>query len=316
VANTLSREDMALVINGGKFGQRWAEICHAYGIKTDIIHVPWGEAVNPSEVERRIEENPSIKAILIQASETSTGVRHPVREIAQLIKDRDDIIIIVDAITALGVFDIPMDRWGLDVVVTGSQKALMLPPGLAFAALSDRAWRFVERSDLPKYYFDFKKELKNLKKNQNAYTPAVSLIIGLREALRMIKEKGLQNIFRRNKLLAEATRKAFLAMGLELYAPKSPSDAVTAVKLPEGVDGERLVLLLNKKYGITIAGGQGEAKGKIFRVAHMGYIEKFDQITAIAAIEMALRDMGYPIELGRGVKAAQEVLCHAEDIGQ
>lgn len=315
VSNTLSRGDVALVVNGGKFGERWAEICQAYGVETDVIHVPWGKAVEPAEIEERLHKNPSIKAILVQASETSTGVKHPVEKIAQLLKNRDETIIIVDAITALGVFDIPMDKWGLDVVVTGSQKALMLPPGLAFAALSDKAWRFAERSNLPKYYFDFKKELKNLKKNQNAYTPAVSLIIGLREALRMIKEEGLERVFQRNKLLAEATRKAFLAMGMELYAPKSPSDAVTAIKLPEGIDGEKLVLLLSEKYGITIAGGQDAAKGKIFRVAHMGYIEKFDQITAIAAVEMALYDMGYPVELGKGVRAAEEVLRHAENIG-
>ncbi len=234
VSNLLSTGDKAIVIRGGKFGERWGEICKAYGIEFVPIDVEWGKAVDPKRIQEILQSDPKIRAVYTQASETSTGVRHPIREIAEVVKRFDHAVVIVDAITGIGVFDIPMDAWGLDVVVSGSQKALMLPPGLSFAALSDKAWKFAERSNLPKYYFDFKKELKNTKKNQSSYTPAISLFIGLRESLRMIRKEGREAVFRRHERLAEATRRAVKAMGLELYAPDSPSDALTAVKFPAG----------------------------------------------------------------------------------
>jgi aspartate aminotransferase-like enzyme len=270
--------------------------------------VEWGRAVDPQKIQEILESNTSVRAVYTQASETSTGVKHPIKEIAEIVKKFENTLIVVDAITGIGVFNIPMDEWGLDVVVSGSQKALMLPPGLAFAALSDKAWKFVERSDLPKYYFDFKKELKSAKKNQSTFTPAISLFVGLRETLNMIRKEGLEGVFRRHEKLAAATRAAVKALGLELYAPDSPSNAVTAVKIPEGIDGERLKDLFFERFGITVAEGQDRAKGKIIRIAHLGYYERLDMVMVISALEMLLKEMGYNFELGKGVKAAEEIL--------
>ncbi|MGD0915751.1 MAG: alanine--glyoxylate aminotransferase family protein [Thermodesulfobacteriota bacterium] len=308
VSNILSKGDKAIVVRGGKFGERWGEICKAYGIEFIPIDVEWGKAVDPKRIKELLESDPSIRAVYTQASETSTGVKHPVQGIADLVRRYEDRVIVVDAITGIGVFNIPADAWGLDVVVSGSQKALMLPPGLSFVTLGDRAWKLVERSNLPKYYFDFKKELKNTKKNQSSYTPAISLFVGLRQALNMIRKEGLEAIFRRHEMLAEATRRAVKALGLELYAPDAPSNAVTAVKIPVGIDGEKLKDLFFEKFGITVAEGQDRAKGKIIRIAHLGYYERLDMIMVISALEMLLKEMGYAFELGTGVKAAEEIL--------
>jgi aspartate aminotransferase-like enzyme len=308
VSNLLSQGDKAIVVRGGKFGERWGEICKAYGIEFIPIDVEWGKAVDPKKIKELLESDPSIRAVYTQASETSTGVRHPVQAIADLVKRYENKVIVVDAITGIGVFNIPTDAWGLDVVISGSQKALMLPPGLSFATLSDKAWKLVEKSTLPKYYFDFKKELKNTKKNQSSYTPAISLYVGLRETLRMIRSEGLEAVFHRHEKLAEATRRAVKALGLELYAPDSPSDAVTAVKIPGGIDGEKLKDLFFEKFGITVAEGQDRAKGKIIRIAHLGYYERLDMVMVISALEMLLKEMGYSFELGVGVKAAEEIL--------
>jgi aspartate aminotransferase-like enzyme len=308
VSNILSKGDKAIVVRGGKFGERWGEICKAYGIEFIPIDVEWGKAVDPKQIQKALESDPSIRAVYTQASETSTGVKHPVKEIADLVKRYEDKVIVVDAITGIGVFNIPMDEWGIDVLISGSQKALMLPPGLAFAALSDKAWKFAEKSNLPKYYFDFKKELKNTKKNQSSYTPAISLFVGLREALHMIRKEGIEAVFRRHEMLADATRAAVKALGLELYAPHSPSNAVTAVKVPEGIQGGKLKNLFFEKFGITVAGGQDQAKGKIIRIAHLGYYERLDMVMIISALEMLLKEMGYAFELGTGVKTAEEIL--------
>jgi aspartate aminotransferase-like enzyme len=307
VSNILSKGDKAIVVRGGKFGERWGEICKAYGVEFIPIDVEWGKAVDPKRIKELLESDPSIRAVYTQASETSTGVKHPIQAIADLVKRYEDTVIVVDAITGIGVFDIPTDAWGLDVVISGSQKALMLPPGLSFATLSDKAWKLAEKSTLPKYYFDFKKELKNTKKNQSSYTPAISLFVGLRESLRMIRQEGLESVFHRHETLAEATRQAVKALGLELYAPDSPSNAVTAVKIPGGIDGEKLKDLFFEKFGITVAEGQDRAKGKIIRIAHLGYYARLDMVMVISALEMLLKEMGYPFELGTGVKAAEEI---------
>jgi aspartate aminotransferase-like enzyme len=296
------------VVRGGKFGERWGEICKAYGIEFIPIDVEWGRAVSPKKVEEALKSNPSIRAVYTQASETSTGVKHPIREIAEIVKRYDETVIVVDAITGIGVFNIPMDQWGVDVMVSGSQKALMLPPGLSFVALSDKAWRLVERSNLPKFYFDFKKELKSAQKNQNSFTPAISLFVGLRESLNLIRKEGLEAVFERHEKLAAATRAAVKALGLELYAPDSPSNALTAVKVPEGIQGGKLKNLFFEKFGITVAGGQDQAKGKIIRIAHLGYYGRLDMVMVISALEMLLKEMGYAFELGKGLKAAEEVL--------
>jgi aspartate aminotransferase-like enzyme len=308
VSNILSKGNKAIVVRGGKFGERWGEICKAYGIEFTPIDVEWGKAVDPQRIKELLESDPSIRAVYTQASETSTGVKHPIKEIADLIKRYEDKVIVVDAITGIGVFNIPMDEWGIDVLISGSQKALMLPPGLAFAALSDKAWKLAEKSNLPKYYFDFNKELKNTKKNQSSYTPAISLFVGLREALHMIRKEGIEAVFRRHEMLADATRAAVKALGLELYAPHSPSNAVTAVKVPEGIQGGKLKNLFFEKFGITVAGGQDQAKGKIIRIAHLGYYERLDMVMVISALEMLLKEMGHAFELGTGVKAAEEIL--------
>ncbi len=311
VSNLLSKGDKAVVVRGGKFGERWGEICQAYGIEFIPIDVEWGKAVEPEAIRKALESDPAIRAVYTQASETSTGVRHPIHELAEIVKGYDDKVIVVDAITGIGVFDLPMDRWGIDVLISGSQKALMLPPGLAFAALSEKAWKLVERSNLPKYYFDFKKELKSTKKNQSSYTPGISLFVGLRESLRMIREEGLEALFRRHETLAKATREAVKALGLDLYAPESPSNAVTAVKIPDGIDGERLKDLFFERFGITVAEGQDRAKGKIIRIAHLGYYEKLDMIMVISALEMLLKEMGHRFELGAGVRRMEEVFMES-----
>jgi aspartate aminotransferase-like enzyme len=308
VSNLLSKGDKALVVRGGKFGERWGEICKAYGIEFIPVDVEWGRAVDPQKIQEILKSNPSIRAVYTQASETSTGVKHPIKEIAEIVKKFENTLIVVDAITGIGVFNIPMDEWGLDVVISGSQKALMLPPGLAFAALSDKAWKFVERSDLPKYYFNFKKELKSAQKNQSSYTPAISLFVGLRETLNMIRREGLEGVFRRHEKLAAATRAAVKGLGLELFAPETPSNALTAVKIPAGIDGLKLQSLFFERFGITVAEGQDRAKGKIIRIAHLGYYERLDMVMVISALEMLLKEMGYNFELGKGVKAAEEIL--------
>ncbi len=308
VSNILAKGDKALVVRGGKFGERWGEICKAFGIEFVPIDVEWGRAVDPQKVGEALKADPSIRAVYTQASETSTGAKHPIKKIAEIVKGFENTVLIVDAITGIGVFDLPMDQWGIDVLVSGSQKAIMLPPGLSFVALSDKAWKVVERSNLPKFYFDFKKELKNAQKNQNAFTPAISLFVGLRESLRLIRREGLEAVFQRHERLAAATRAAVKALGLELYAPNSPSNALTAVKVPDGIQGGKLKNLFFERFGITVAGGQDQAKGKIIRIGHLGYYERLDMVMVIAALEMVLREMGHKFELGKGVKAAEEVL--------
>ena len=307
VANTLSAGDTALVVDGGKFGERWTELCNVYGVKVDRLEVTWGRAVDPREVARRLDANPAIKAVFVQANETSTGVQHPVQELAAVTKSRPGTILVVDAISALGGYPLPMDAWGLDLLVAGSQKAMMLPPGLAFAALSPKAWEFVKTSTLPKYYFDFAKQRQSQEKNQTPYTSAVSLTLGLGEVLARIKKVGLEKIFAHNRRLSLATKAAAKAMGLELYAQDHPSDVLTAVQAPAGVDGQKVVSELRKR-GIWIAGGQAQAKGKIFRIAHMGYIDELDLLGTIGGLEAVLNELGYQVAYGAGLKAAQEVL--------
>lgn len=308
VSNLLSKGDTALVVRGGKFGERWEEICEAYGVQVKAIDVPWGEAVDPGLVADALKEDGSIRAVYTTASETSTGVKHPTKELADITRQYDETVIVVDAITGIGVFDLPMDEWGVDVLVTGSQKALMLPPGLSFVALSDKAWRLAERSDLPRYYFNFKKELIKLQANDTSFTPAITLVIGLRESLRMIRQEGLETLFARHEKLANATRTAVKALGLELYAEKSPSNAVTALQVPETIGAKELKSRFYERFGITVAGGQDRAKGKIIRIAHLGYYDRLDMIMVISALEMLLKEMGHSFELGAGVKAAEEIL--------
>lgn len=310
VTNLFSPGEEVLVINGGKFGERWAKIAGRYGLVVHEIRVEWGKAVRVEDVSRALAQHPRTRGVLVQASETSTTVVHPVAEIAALTRERDTLLV-VDGITAVGVYDLPMDRLGIDVLVTGSQKALMLPPGLAFIALSQRAWERTKTGQLPRFYFDLVKERENQAKDTTAWTPAISLIIGLREALAMLREEGLPQAFARQARQAEATRAAARALGLDLVAPQHPSPATTGIYVPAPVAGGKLVAYLRDRMGVTFAGGQDQFKGKIVRIAHLGFIDAFDTIVAVAALEMALRKFGYDVELGRGVGAAQRVLMHA-----
>ena len=308
VVNTMKRGDKALCVVGGKFGERWRNICKAYGIESVNLDVPWGRAIDPQRVKDALDKDDKITAVFSQANESSTGVRHPVEEIAKITAGRDGVINVVDAVSALGAFDLPMDKAGFDVLLTGSQKALMLPPGQAYVALSDKAWARAEKADLPRFYSDLRREKKGQTSGDSAWTPAISLTIGLVEALRMIKEEGLAECFARHAKLAEATRAACVALGCALFAPTAPSPTVTAVLGPNGLDTDKLVKQLRDKYGVSLTGGQDEAKGKIFRVAHLGWFGPFDILTSVSALEMAMSDLGVPVEQGRGVAAAQKVL--------
>ena len=307
VSNTCSPGDTVIVVNGGKFGERWLKISQAFGVKVVELKVEWGKAVTVDAVAQALKAHPETRAVLIQASETSTTVLHPVEQISTLIRNTNTLLV-VDGITSVGATDTPMDRWGIDVLVTGSQKALMLPPGLAFLALSDKAWKQVETTKQPRYYFDLRREHKEQQKHTTAYTPAISLINGLHEVLRLMQEEGLEHIFARHSLLAAASRAAAQAMGLTLLAPGAPSPAATGVWLPDGVDGSRLLKYMRDRMGVDIAGGQDHLKGKIVRISHIGYAGPFDVITAISTLEMALRRFGQNIELGSGVRRAEEVL--------
>ncbi|GAB4484038.1 MAG: alanine--glyoxylate aminotransferase family protein [Thermodesulfovibrionales bacterium] len=308
VNNFFSPGDKALVVNAGNFGERWTKICKAYNLSVEEITIDWGYTVKPEDIEKALKKDPSIKGVFVQASETSTGVYHDIQAIASVVKKHADTILVVDAISALVAHDLRMDEWGIDVLIGGSQKGLMLPPGLAFIGVSEKAWKFADTSTSPKFYFNFKAERKKLKDNQTNFTSPVTLIIGLNECIKLLQAEGLENAFKRHARLAHATREAVRALGLESYAKESPSNSVTAISAPAGIDGQEIYKNLRVKYGITAAGGQGEAKGKIFRIAHLGYAGTFDVITAIAGVEMVLKGLGHPVKLGSGVAVAQDLL--------
>ena len=306
VINLLSAGDVALVVQGGKFGERWTELCKAYGINVEILDVPWGEAVNPQEIGKRLKSNPQIKAVFVTLCETSTGVDNDIQAISAVVKETPAVLA-VDAISGLGAVDLKTDAWGVDVVVAGSQKGLMLPPGLGFISVSAKAWKLVEASKTGRYYLDLRKAKKAADKNDTPFTSSITLIDALNEALKIMQKDGLEYIFKRHKTMADATRAAAKALGLELFAPTAASDGVTAVKVPAALDGEKLVKTMRDTYGVTIAGGQDELKGKVFRIAHMGYIAESDIITGLACLEKVLTQMGYKFILGAGVAAAEEV---------
>ena len=309
VSNLFSPGEKVLVVNGGKFGERWLQISQTFGLDPIEIKVEWGKAVKIDTIEKQLKLHPDIKGVMIQASETSTTVLHPVKEIAQI--TRTGPLLIVDGVTAVGVLPLSMDESGIDVLVTGSQKALMLPPGLGFIALNQRAWERTEKAKLPRFYFDLKLERKSQQKNSSAFTPAVSLVFGLRAALKMMKEEGLDRVYARHDRLARATRVAATALGLKLLAPENPSPSATGILLPQGVDGDKLLDYLRDKMGVTFAEGQDQLRGKAIRIAHVGYMGAFDVLVAISALEMALKKFGFPVKFGQGVAAAQEILMEA-----
>jgi len=308
VVNTLSAGDTVAVVVAGKFGERWLELCRAYGVNVVELKAPFGETVPAERVAEALRANPGIKAVLTQHSETSTGVLHDVRAYAAVTRPTPAILI-VDAVSSLGIADLEMDAWGLDVVVAGSQKGLMLPPGLGFCALTDKAWALNKTARLPRYYLDLAAERKTVAKNEAHFTPAVSIVVGLKTVLDMLGREGLANVFRRHDRLARATRAGAEALGLGLFCKATPSPAVTAVLAPPGVDSERIVKAYSQTHNITIAGGQGEMKGKLFRLGHMGYAAEFDVISALAALEQVLAEIGQPVDFGAGVRGAQKVFA-------
>ncbi len=305
VSNLFSPGDSAVIVVGGKFGQRWEELCKTFGVNPIVIELEWGKSVNPEDIRKKIENNKNVKGILIQICETSTGAYNDIKAIGDITSEYNDILLIADGITAFGVYDIPVDEWNIDVAITGSQKALMTPPGLAIISMSEKAKTRLSKVEKRSYYFDLEKEIKNQLKGQTAYTPAVNLIIGLNEALKMIEEEGLKNVAERHEILAKCARAGIKALELELL-PECPANGVTAVKLPEHIDGQKFVSWIKNKFGIVIAGGQEHLKGKIFRLSHMGYIDIFDLLTQLEAVEFALTRIEMYPAYGKSVKAAME----------
>jgi len=304
VSNLFSPGDEVITVNAGKFGERWSKIAKNYGVVAHEIFVERGKAVECAVIEKKLDAHPKAKAVLFQASETSTGALMPIEQIASLCK-RKKVLSVCDGITAVGIFKLPMDEWGIDVLITGSQKALMLPPGLAFIALSPQAWVANQTSACPKFYFDLAREKKAQEKLQTAWTPAISLVQGAVVALRMLKEEGREELFRNSERLAKCTREAALALGLEIFS-QAPSPVLTTVKVPSAFSvelGKKIQSIMQEKYGVIIMGGQDELQGKILRLSHFGYCDVFDIATGIAALEMTLDELGHPVKLGSGVGA-------------
>jgi aspartate aminotransferase-like enzyme len=308
VANLLSPGDRALVVRAGHFGERWSNICRAYGVSVKPIDVEWGRAVNPKLVEQRLKEaeGSEIKAVFTTLVETSTGVINDTEGIGEVVRD-SNAVLVVDTVAGLGGENFLADDWSVDVTVGACQKCLMTPPGLSFVSLSEKAWKLVPNSKSPRYYFDFVTAREKGAANGTLFTPAIGLFFGLAEALKMIEEEGLENVYRRHELLARACRAAVQAMGLQIF-PLNPANVLSTISVPDKIDGVELSKHLRDHYGITFGGGQGQLKGRVLRVGHMGYFDRFDLITSIAALEMALRDKGFILDLSVGVRAAQEIL--------
>jgi aspartate aminotransferase-like enzyme len=306
VSNLFSKGDKVIVCVAGKFGERWAEIAKAYGLDATVLTVPYGQVVSPAQVEAALAQEPATKGVFVQASETSTGAAHDVRAMAAAVA-KTGAIFVVDAITGLGTMPLDIDGWGLDVVIGGSQKAFMIPPGLAFLSISPKAWKFAETATLPHYYFNLKKEKKSGDAGESSWTPSTALILALAEALRYVKQIGMGHLVENAQLLAQATRAAMQKLGLELFAAGSPGSSVTAVKAPAGMDSGVIVKEFKSRFGAVIANGQGSMKGQIFRIAHLGYFDFADLFAMVAGLEIILNANGYHVQYGTGVAAIQEV---------
>src|SRR5580698_2588986 len=310
VSNLLSRGDKVIVCVAGKFGERWAEIAKAYGLEANVITEPYGSAVSAARVEAALAAEPATKAVFVQASETSTGAAHDVRGMGAAVA-KTGAILVVDAITGLGTMPLEIDGWGLDVVIGGSQKAFMIPPGLAFMSVSPKAWAFADTATLPHYYFNLKKEKKSGDAGESSWTPSTALILALAEALKYVKQIGMAKLIENAEMLARATRAAAGKLGLELFAPDSPGSSVTAVKAPRDIDSSVIVKEFRSRFGAVIANGQGSMKGQIFRIAHLGYFDFADLFAVVAELEIILQANGYPVEFGTGVAAVQHVYTEA-----
>jgi aspartate aminotransferase-like enzyme len=314
VSNLTSPGDKVLVLTAGKFGERWRDLAKAFGCVVELVSVPYGETFALDEIRQKL--TPEICAVYVQATESSTGARHDVKGIAQLVRETDaDTLLVVDAITGLGTTHFDVDGWGIDVIIGGSQKALMIPPGLAYCAVSERAWKRMETAKSPRYYFDFRRERKAAGKGESAYTPATSLFAALGAALDFIRQMGDGDLVAGRKALidnaelaAEMTRAGAQALGLKLFAPSAPAAALTAIQSPGGTDSSAIVKQFRESFAAIVANGQSEMKGQLFRIAHLGYYDYLDTVGILAALEHVLVAVtGQSVEYGAAVRAAQEV---------
>ncbi|HEU5141003.1 MAG TPA: alanine--glyoxylate aminotransferase family protein [Bacillales bacterium] len=306
--NTISPGDEVIVVVAGAFGDRFASICERYGAVTHRLDVPWGEACSQEALSENLKKHPNVKAVFVTYCETSTGVVNPIAELSGVVREQSDALFIVDGVSCIGGVPAKMDKWGIDILVTGSQKAMMLPPGLAFISVSERAWKVIERNEAPSFYLSLPAYRDSYTKGMTPYTPAISLINGLTEVCSIIEEEGLENVIRRHELMKNMTRAATRALGLPLLADDSvASPTVTAISANEKIDTEKLRKLVKEKYHITFAGGQKKLKGELLRIGHMGWCFPSDVLTAITYIELGLQKMNVEIEGGAGVRAAEEV---------
>src|SRR5437660_310887 len=315
VANCLPAGSKAICLIAGRFGERWRNLCKAFGVEAVSVVVPPGQAVQPEQLAKALADHPDAAAVCATLSETSTGVGHDIAAFGKLVA-ATPALLLVDAISGLGVMECRTDAWGIDVCITGSQKALMMPPGLAFVSVSDKAWKVIEKNANPRtFYFDLKKARASLGTYDTPYTPAHTLVRAMRLSLKRIRAEGIETIWATQARNAAAARAGFQAMGLELFA-NPPNNALTVAKMPPDIDGTVLLGKLEKQYGIKLANGQDTLKGKIIRLAHMGYIDQFDVLAGLSGVELVLREMGYPVEAGKGVAAAQRVFGEAVSTGR
>jgi len=314
VSNLTSPGDKVLVLSAGKFGERWGDLAKAFGCVVEEVSAPYGQTFTPEEIRGKLTAE--VRAVYLQATESSTGARHDVEAVARLVRESgNDTLLVVDAITGLGTTSFDVDGWGIDVIIGGSQKALMIPPGLAYCAVSERAWKRMQVTKSPRYYFDFRKERKAAAKGESAFTPATSLFAALGAALDFIRQMGNGDVIagrialiENAELAAEMTRAGATALGLELFAPTCPAAALTAIQAPAGVDSGAMVKQFRETFGAVVANGQGEMKGRLFRIAHLGYYDYLDTIGILAALEQVMASVaGGTVEYGSALRAAQEV---------
>lgn len=307
VANTISPGDKVLALVTGNFGERFAKLAKIYGGEVDVVNFEWATSVDLKVVEEKLAAN-TYKVVLATQNETSTGVLNDIEGIGRLVAKTPSLLL-VDGVSGVGGIEIKVDQWNVDILVTASQKAMMLPPGLAMVSVSPKAWEVINDNQSPRFYFSLPAAKSKIDSWNTPYTPGVSLYVALGAALDMMMEEGMDNVYARHKLLAAATRAGVKALGLKMLAPESNvSPVITGVYSPEGIPADDIRKTLKKEFSVTFAGGQGVLKGKIFRIAHMGFADKMDVIIAISALEMALDRLGYPVKLGTGVMAAQQVL--------
>jgi aspartate aminotransferase-like enzyme len=310
VVNCLAPGSKAICLIAGRFGERWRNLCKTFAVEALCVTVPPGQSVQPEQLARALVEHPDAAAVCCTLSETSTGAGHDIAAFGRLVAPTPALLL-VDAISGLGAMECRTDDWHIDVCVTGSQKALMMPPGLAFVSVSDKAWKRIEQNPAPQtFYFDLNKARAKLDTPDTPFTPAHTLLQALRVSLKRLRAQGIENIWAEQARNAAAARAGFRAMGLELFAAQ-PAGGLTVAKVPPGIDGQELLNRLEQQYGLKLAGGQDGLKGKIIRLAHMGYIDQFDVLAALAGVELVLKEMGFPVEPGRGLAAAQQVWAGA-----